>query len=60
MYREVAAYRTLEHPRIPKLVDSNTDNYEDPAFKLYLVTEYIVGTTLSQYIVSFRQGCVVR
>jgi hypothetical protein len=50
MYRGVAAYRTLEHPRIPKLVDSNAEEYEDSTFKLYLVTEYIPGMTLSQFI----------
>jgi hypothetical protein len=34
MYREVAAYRTLEHQRIPKLVDSNVDSFRDPGFRL--------------------------
>jgi eukaryotic-like serine/threonine-protein kinase len=50
MYREVAAYRTLEHQRIPKLVDSNVDSFQDPGFRLYLVTEHIPGVTLSQFI----------
>jgi len=50
MYREVAAYRTLEHPRIPKLVHSNTDKFKDSSFKLNVVTEYIPGMTLSQFI----------
>lgn len=50
MYREVAAYQTLGHPGIPTLIETNADNFEDQAFKLYLVTEAVAGTTLGEYV----------
>src|SRR5215831_18761017 len=50
MYREVAAYRTLNHPAIPKVIDTNVEKYEDTSYKLYLVTEWIKGTTLERTI----------
>jgi serine/threonine-protein kinase len=56
MYREVAAYQTLEHPRIPKLVESNAAEYADLGFKLYMVTERVSGVTLSGYIA--RHGAI--
>jgi len=46
MFREVAAYKTLNHDGVPKLIDSNADHYDDLAYKLYLVTEYVEGVTL--------------
>lgn len=52
MFREVAAYKTLTHRGIPKLIDSNADHYDDLAYKLYLVTEYVEGTTLEERITS--------
>ncbi|HUI81538.1 MAG TPA: protein kinase [Bryobacteraceae bacterium] len=50
MYREVAAYRTIKHPRIPRLIDTNADLFEDQTYKLYLVTEYVPGRTLGEFI----------
>lgn len=48
MYREVAALRTLDHPGIPRLVDSNAEKYDDLTFELYLVEEYAQGPPLSE------------
>jgi eukaryotic-like serine/threonine-protein kinase len=56
MYREVAAYQTLQHPRIPKFVESNAAEYADLSFKLYMVTELVSGVTLSEYIA--RNGVI--
>ena len=50
MFREVACYRTLNHPSIPKLIETNVDRYEDLQYKLYLVTELIEGATLERVI----------
>lgn len=50
MFREVSTYRTLNHPRIPKLLDTNVERFEDPKYKLYLVTELIEGETLESLV----------
>ncbi len=50
MYREVAAYRTLSHHRIPELIDTNAEAFGDMAHELYLVTAYVPGPTLEEYI----------
>lgn len=50
MYREVAILETLIHPGIPKLVQSNAAKHEDMSEALYLVTEYIDGPTLEEFI----------
>jgi eukaryotic-like serine/threonine-protein kinase len=49
MYREVAAYRTLNYSGIPTLIDTNAELFEsfDP---LFVITEHIPGPTLEQYI----------
>ncbi len=47
MYREVAALRTLDNTRVPHLVESNTDLFEDQTIDLYLIMEYIEGEKLS-------------
>jgi len=52
MHREVAAYRTLRHPRIPQLIDSNVDAFADLSVELYLVTERIHGPTLANWRIS--------
>src|SRR5436190_400836 len=46
MSREVAALRSLSHPGIPKVVDSNAEHFEDQVQELYIVSEYIPGPTL--------------
>jgi serine/threonine protein kinase len=50
MFKEVAAYKTISHKGVPLLIDSNADHYADTAYKLYLVTEYIEGSTLEQRV----------
>jgi serine/threonine-protein kinase len=50
MFREVAALETLNHPGIPKVVETNADEYKDQQQALYLVTEFIPGPTLEQHI----------
>lgn len=50
MYREISAYRTLQHPAIPRLIDTNSYRYDDLNYKLYLVTEYISGMTLKDFM----------
>jgi eukaryotic-like serine/threonine-protein kinase len=46
MYVEVACYRVLDHPHIPKLIESNCSSYTDNAYKLYLVTDFVRGACL--------------
>ena len=48
MHREVSCYQTLSHPHIPKLIESNTQLFEDQKYKLYLVTEFISGPSLAE------------
>jgi serine/threonine-protein kinase len=50
MHREVEAYRTLEHPGIPALVDSNSHEFEDLEYKLFLASKLIDGPTLTTYV----------
>jgi eukaryotic-like serine/threonine-protein kinase len=50
MRREIACYATLHHPRIPQLFDSNADAFEDPAVMPYLVSEYVGGRHLEDYV----------
>lgn len=49
MYREVANLTTLDHSGIPKLIESNVEKF-DSEIRLYMVTEFIEGGTLSQAI----------
>jgi eukaryotic-like serine/threonine-protein kinase len=48
-FREATAYGTTDHHFIPALIESNAHKYQDPEYKLYLITEYIEGPTLSEY-----------
>lgn len=48
MYRETVALITLNHNNITKVIDSNTENYKDKSYSLYLATEFIEGDTLSE------------
>jgi serine/threonine protein kinase len=48
--REVAAYETLEHPGLPKLIDHNGRDWQDESVSLYLVLEYVDGPTLANLI----------
>jgi serine/threonine protein kinase len=46
--REIACYRTLSHPGIPRYIDSNLEYFGDRDIPLYVVSEYIAGPTLIQ------------
>lgn len=49
-FREATAYDTCHHPLIPRLLASNAHNHVDPDHKLFLITEFIPGPTLSKRI----------
>jgi len=49
MHREVAALRTLDCPGIPRLIESNSDQFDSDA-PLYMIGEFIEGKTLSQVV----------
>ena len=49
-YREATAYDSSKHPNIPILIESNAHNYLDYEYKVYIVTEFISGITLSGLI----------
>jgi len=49
MHREVTALQTLEHPGIPKLLDSNSSEFDSESV-LYLIMEYIEGPTLAEVV----------
>lgn len=49
-FREAVAYETTSHWGIPKLIESNAEKHEDPEYKLYLVTEFISGQTLTEFV----------
>lgn len=51
-FREATTYATTKHQLIPKLLESNAQHYEDSEYKLYLVTDFIEGLTLSEYVTS--------
>lgn len=47
MFREAAALATYSHPRIPYLIETNAQLYQDKSAKLYIVTELVPGKKLS-------------
>ncbi len=49
-YREISAYRTLNHPGILRLIDTNAEEFEDLDFKLYLVTDFVEGMSLQKLV----------
>lgn len=49
-YREATAYDSSSNINIPKLLESNAHHYSDHEYKLYIVTEFVNGPTLTQYI----------
>ena len=55
MYREYAILRTLDSPRIPKAIYSNSEQFNVLEEKLYIVMELINGITLETAI---QNGCV--
>ncbi len=50
MHREVEAYRTLVHPRIPRLVDSNSGLFNSLEHKLFLASDLVHGVTLREHV----------
>jgi eukaryotic-like serine/threonine-protein kinase len=54
-FREATAYASTEHHFIPALIESNAHRFQDSEYKLYLVTEYIEGPTLTEYIARHGQ-----
>lgn len=49
MYREAATLETLSHPNLPLYLDSNAQHFRDKEYKLFIVTEFIPGPTLSEF-----------
>lgn len=49
-YREATAYDSSSNINIPKLLESNAHHYSDHEYKVYIVTEFVAGPTLTQYI----------
>lgn len=63
-FREATAYDTCQHALIPSLLASNAHNHADPEHKLFLVTEFIPGPTLSKRIeevgpLSWNDGAIL-
>ena len=50
MHREVAALKTLDCPGIPRLIESNSEQFDSLDVPLYMVGEFIEGKTLSQFL----------
>ncbi|VBI73305.1 serine/threonine protein kinase [Burkholderia pseudomallei] len=48
--REATAYATCDHPGIPRLVQSNAHRYEDQVARLFILTDFIPGKTLADFI----------
>jgi eukaryotic-like serine/threonine-protein kinase len=49
-FRETSALATYSHPNIPRLVETNAFHYTDNEFKLYLVSEFIAGPTITDQV----------
>jgi serine/threonine-protein kinase len=50
MHREVQALQQLDHPRLPKIIESNTEAFDDIAVPLFFVMDYIEGHTLEDRV----------
>ncbi len=50
MYREVQALQKLQHPGLPKIIESNTDELDDINTPLYFVMDYVKGQTLEERV----------
>lgn len=51
-FREVAYLVSLEHPNIPKVIETNCDDYKNDNANLYVAIEFIPGATLSENVVA--------
>lgn len=49
MHRETIALSTLSHPNLPRVLDYNTHHYRNFNFNLFIATEFIEGSTLSEF-----------
>lgn len=49
-FREATSYATMEHSLVPKLLESNAQHWQDLEYKIYLITEFIEGPTLTDYV----------
>lgn len=49
-FREATAYATANHDGIPKLLESNAHYHEDFEYKVYLVTEFVAGPSLTKFL----------
>jgi serine/threonine-protein kinase len=50
MHREVQALQQLDHLRLPKIIDSNTDAFADLDVPLFFVMDYVEGQTLEERV----------
>jgi len=50
MHREVQALQELDHPRLPKIIESNTDAFADLEVPLFFVMDYVDGQTLEERV----------
>src|SRR5688500_5071460 len=50
MFLEVSTLQILNNIGISKFIDYNASDYKDKAKDLYIVTEFIPGQTLQEYI----------
>lgn len=50
MRREIGCYATLHHPRIPTLIDSNVEAFDQPGVIPYLVSEFVGGHHLEDHL----------
>src|SRR5439155_3950289 len=57
MHREATALSTLDTPGIPKLIEANSERWDDVNVKLYLVEELINGPTLENVIAKQTFNC---
>lgn len=63
-FREASAYETANHSLIPKLIESNAHRHSDLGFKMFLITEFIEGPTLSELVtsngsISFENAAII-
>jgi len=52
MFIEISALRILNNPNIPRLIDHNANSYHNFEEEMYMVNEYITGSTLQEFITS--------
>lgn len=50
MAREALALKTINDRGVPRILDGNTDLWEDPNSHLYIVMEWIEGKTLERFV----------